>query len=99
MFKDFENVMCYICFRNCKNWLYIKFVNYVCCFLGIFNLGLWISSSIGEGCFFVFIILIYKVYEKVVWFVINKIVLFFIIFFWFYIGLDFLEFFWKYENV
>lgn len=33
-----------------------------------------------------------------VWFVINKIVLFLIIFFWFYFGLDFLEIYWKYKN-
>lgn len=97
--KDFENVMCHTCSRNCKNWLHIKFVNYACCLLGILNLGLWISSSIGEGRLPVFTISIYKAYEKVVWSVINKIVLPLTIFFRFHTGLDFLEFFWKHENV
>lgn len=72
---------------------------YVCCFLGIFNLGLWISDSIGELRFFVFSIIIYKVFSIKVWFVINKIVLFLIIFFCFYIVFDFLEYYWKYDII
>lgn len=54
---------------------------YVCFILGVFNLGLWISDSIGEGWFFVLSIYIYRVFYEVVWLVINKIILFFIIFF------------------
>lgn len=62
-----------------KDWE--NFVYYVCFLLGVFNLGLWISDSIGEEWFFIFSFLIYKVYEVEGWFVINKIILFFIIFF------------------
>lgn len=67
-------------------------------FLGVLNLGLWVSDSIGEEWFLVFSYVLYKVYDMEVWFVINKIVLFLIIFFWFYFGLDFLEIYWKYKN-
>lgn len=52
-----------------------------CCLLGVLNFGLWISDSIGEERLFVFSIVIYKVYDVDVWFVINKIILFFMIFF------------------
>lgn len=72
---------------------------YFCLLLGIFNLGLWVSDSIGEGCFFVFSIIIYRMYEEDVWLFINKIILLFIIFFCFYLVLDFFEFYWRFKII
>lgn len=71
--------MCSFCINNCKNKE--SFVYYVCFILGVLNFGLWVSDSIGEEWFFVFSIEIYKVYDEVMWFVINKIILLLIIFF------------------
>lgn len=95
--KDYKNCMCHTCSTNCAWWLHNKFVHYACCLLGILNLGLWVSISIGEGRLPVFTISIYKAYDKVVWSFINKIILPLTIFFRFHTGLDFFEFYWKHN--
>lgn len=97
--KDYEHFMCHTQSRNCKSCLHNKFVHYACCLLGILNLGLWISISIGEGRLPVFTISIYKAYDKIVWSFINKIILPLTIFFRFHTGLDFLEFYWKHNSM
>lgn len=71
-----------------------KCVHYYCSLLGVINLGLWVSDSIGEGRFPVFSMIIYRVYEEEVWSFINKIILPLTIFFRFHSALDFFEFYW-----
>lgn len=97
--RDCKNCMCHTCSTECAWWLHNKFVPYACCLLGILNLGLWVSISIGEGRLPVFTISIYKAYDKVVWLFINKIILPLTIFFRFHTGLDFLEFYWKHNTM
>lgn len=97
--KDYKNFTCHTCPTKCARWLHNKFVHYACCLLGILNLGLWISISIGEGRLPVFTISIYKAFNKVVWSFINKIILPLTIFFRFHTGLDFLEFYWKHNTM
>lgn len=83
--------------RYCMNFcetLHKRFVFYFCSLLGVLNLGLWISDSIGEERLPVFSIAIYKAYDADVWSVINKIILPLTIFFRFHTGVDFLEYFW-----
>lgn len=97
--KDYKNCMCHTCSTKNARLLHKKFVPYACCLLGILNLGLWVSISIGEGRLPVFTISIYKAYDKVVWSFINKIILPLTIFFRFHTGLDFLEFYWKHNTI
>lgn len=66
-----------------------------CYLLGLFNLGLWASDSIGEERLPVFSITIFKAFEEIVWSIINKIILPLTIFYRFHTGLDFLEMYWK----
>lgn len=74
-------------------------VYYFCSLLGILNLGLWVSDSIGEGRFPVFSIIIYRTYEEDVWSFINKIILPLTIFFRFHSALDFFEFYWRPKTI
>lgn len=76
-----------------------KCVYYFCSLLGILNLGLWVSDSIGEGRFPVFSIIIYRTYEEDVWSFINKIILPLTIFFRFHSALDFFEFYWRPKTI
>lgn len=79
-----------------KDWE--NFVYYVCSLLGVLNLGLWISDSIGEERLPIFSFSIYKAYEAEGWSVINKIILPLTIFFRFHSGLDLLEFYWRHRR-
>lgn len=81
MLKNSKNFFCFDFIKKFENNFLEKFVCFVCLVLGVLNLGFWVSDSIGEGWFFVFIILMYRVYELGVWFFIIKIILFFIIFY------------------
>lgn len=72
---------------------------YACSILGVFNLGLWISDSIGEERLPVLSIHIYRSFKLIVWLVISKIILPLTIFFRFHSGLHFLEISWKYKYI
>lgn len=87
--------------KNYKNMISKDWENcvyYVCSLLGVLNLGLWISDSIGEERLPIFSFSIYKAYEAEVWSVINKIILPLTIFFRFHSGLDLLEFYWRHRR-
>lgn len=87
--------------KNYKNMISKDWENcvyYVCSLLGVLNLGLWISDSIGEERLPIFSFSIYKAYEVEVWSVINKIILPLTIFFRFHSGLDLLEFYWRHRR-
>lgn len=86
------------CMFQLEQWFHNNFLYYACFFLGVLNLGLWVSDSIGEERLPVFSYALYKAYDMEVWSVINKIVLPLTIFFRFHSGLDFLEIYWKYKN-
>lgn len=86
------------CIFPIEQWFHNNFVYYACFILGVLNLGLWVSDSIGEERLPVFSYALYKAYDMEVWSVINKIVLPLTIFFRFHSGLDFLEIYWKYKN-
>lgn len=73
------------------------FVFYFCFFLGVLNLGLWVSNSIGEERLPLFSILIFNAYHKQVWSIINKIILPLTIFFRFHTGFEFLEIYWTHS--
>lgn len=85
--------------QKCTDWLHNNVVYYACCLLGILNLGLWISDSIGELRLPVFSITIYKAFSIKVWSVINKIVLPLTIFFRFHTAFDFFEYYWKHDTI
>lgn len=72
---------------------------YACSILGVLNLGLWISDSIGEERLPVLSIYIYRSFKLIVWLVISKIILPLTIFFRFHSGLHFLEISWKYKYI
>ena len=72
-----------------------KCIHYICCLLGMINLGLWISDSIGEERRPVFSIVLSDVYGQFVWKVINKLILPLTIFFRFHIGVHFLDLYWE----
>lgn len=72
---------------------------YACSILGVLNLGLWISDSIGEERLPVLSIYIYKSFKLIVWLVISKIILPLTIFFRFHSGLHFLEISLKYKYI
>lgn len=72
-------------------------VFYLCFFLGVLNLGLWVSDSIGEERLPLFSILIFNAYHKQVWSIINKIILPLTIFFRFHTGFEFLEIYWTHS--
>lgn len=86
---------CCGCSQQRKHFL----MYYACSILGVLNLGLWISDSIGEGRLPVLSIYIYRAFHEVVWSVINKIILPLTIFFRFHSGLHFLEIYWKYKCI
>lgn len=85
-------------YRNMISKDWENCVYYVCSLLGVLNLGLWISDSIGEERLPIFSFSIYKAYEVEVWSVINKIILPLTIFFRFHSGLDLLEFYWRHRR-
>lgn len=85
--------------QKCTYWLHKNVVYYACCLLGILNLGLWVSDSIGELRLPVFSITIYKAFRIKVWSVINKIILPLTIFFRFHTAFDFLEYYWKHVTM
>lgn len=97
--KDYKNLSDETRCQKCKDWLHNNVVYYACCLLGILNLGLWISDSIGELRLPVFSITIYKAFSIKVWSVINKIVLPLTIFFRFHTAFDFLEYYWKHDTI
>lgn len=97
--KDYKNLSDETRCQKCKDWLHNNVVYYACCLLGILNLGLWISDSIGELRLPVFSIPIYKAFSLKVWSVINKIVLPLTIFFRFHTAFDFLEYYWKHDTI
>lgn len=86
---------CCGCSQQRKHFL----MYYACSILGVLNLGLWISDSIGEERLPVLSIYIYRAFQEVVWSVINKIILPLTIFFRFHSGLHFLEISWKYKCI
>lgn len=85
--------------QKCKDWLHKNVVYYACCLLGILNLGLWVSDSIGELRLPVFSITIYKAFGTRGWSIINKIILPLTIFFRFHTAFDFLEYYWKHDTM
>lgn len=87
--------MCFDSIRKCENYFHEKCVYFACSVLGVLNLGLWASDSIGKGRFPVFTISMYRAYKPEVWSFIVKIILTLTIFYRFHTGLDFLEFYWK----
>lgn len=76
--------------HSCKKWVY-----YCCSLVGILNMGLWISDSIGEERLPVFSISMYRVYKPFMWSLINTIILPLTIFYRFQTGFDLLEFYWE----
>lgn len=74
-------------------------VYYTCFILGVFNLGLWISDSIGEDRISVFSFLYYWAHNNKFLSIIYTAIFPITIFFRFQAGLDFLEFFWEHETV
>lgn len=107
--KTLENKICFSaleknsCCNPSKEYCTTKLkqflMYYACYILGVLNLGLWISDSIGEERLPVFSISIYRAFNVVVWSVINKIILPLTIFFRFHSGLHFLEISWKYKYI
>lgn len=75
--------------NSCK-----KLVYYLCSLVGILNLGLWVSDSIGEERLPVFSISMYRVYGPFIWSLINTIVLPLTIFYRFQTGFELLEYYW-----
>lgn len=78
---------------NCKHFVY-----YSCSLLGVLNLGLWISDSIGEERLPDFSLITYDAFKPKGWLYIQKIVLPLTIFFRFHSGIDFLELYWKHRH-
>lgn len=76
--------------HSCK-----KLVYYLCSLVGVLNLGLWVSDSIGEERLPVFSISMYRVYKPFMWSLINTIVLPLTIFYRFQTGFDLLEYYWE----
>lgn len=79
--------------KNNKNILVV----YFCSFLGVLNLGLWVSDSIGEERLPVFSLFIFKAFQKQASSIINKIILPLTIFFRFHTGFEFLEIYWTHS--
>lgn len=84
--------------QKCRDWLHKNVAYFACCILGILNLGLWVSDSIGELRLPVFSITIYKAFGTRGWSIINKIILPLTIFFRFHTAFDFLEYYWKHDG-
>lgn len=94
----------YIRLLNCHQCLptkclHTKCVYYVCYVLGVFNLGLWISDSIGEDRRAVFSFVYYQAIDCKALSIILTAIFPVTIFFRFQTGLDFLKFFWEQETI
>lgn len=89
----------YILYRKRHQCAQTNFVYYACYILGVFNLGLWISDSIGEDRRSVFSFMYYWAHKKMLLSIIYTAIFPVTIFFRFQTGLDFLEFFWEHETV
>lgn len=85
--------------QKSTDWLHNNVVYNACCLLGILNLGLWVSDTIGELRLPVFSLTIYRAFRIKVWSVINKIILPLTIFFRFHTAFDFLEYYWKHDTM
>lgn len=72
-----------------------NFVYNACFIMGVLNLGLWASDSIGEHRRSIFSILYYWTYGKISLSIIYTIVFPITVYFRFYTGLEFLNLFWK----
>lgn len=79
--------------KNNKNLTFF----HLCSYLGILNLGLWVSDSIGEERLPVFSLFIFNAFHTQVWSIINKIILPLTIFFRFHTGFEFLEIYWTHS--
>lgn len=87
--------------KNHKNLISVDCENFVycaCSLLGVLNLGLWVSDSIGEERQCIFTHLIYDAYGEKGWSLIMKLNLPLTIFFRFHCGIDFLEFYLKHRR-
>lgn len=72
-----------------------NFVFYACSFLGMINLGLWISNSIGEMRHLEFCLPLCQAYGQFYCMILQKVILPLTIFFRFHTGLEFFKLYWE----
>lgn len=72
-----------------------NFIYNACFILGVLNLGLWASDSIGEQRRSIFNILFYWTREKTGWSIVYTIIFPMTVYFRFLTGMEFLKFFWE----